>query len=72
MGLQLFDMMHSFPKDDATDHFYAAEKENIDDARLLEASGLNASSSQWDFFELAEDGKLTYLMLYTSRLIIHR
>jgi hypothetical protein len=69
MGIQLFDMMHSFPKDDATDRFYAAEKENIDDARLLEASGFNASPSQWNFFELAEDGKLTYLTLYISRLI---
>ncbi|KAH9986013.1 hypothetical protein BJV74DRAFT_845937 [Russula compacta] len=55
MGIQLFDMMHSFPKDDATDRFYAAEKENIDDARLLEASGFSASPSQWNFFELAED-----------------
>jgi len=57
VGIQLFDMMHSIPKDDATDRFYAAEKENIDDAGLLEASGFNASPSHWNFFELPEDGK---------------
>jgi hypothetical protein len=55
--MQLFDMMHSIPKDDATDRFYAAEKENIDDGGLLKASGFNASPSQWNFFELPEDGK---------------
>jgi len=57
VGMQLFDMMHSIPKDDATDRFYAAEKENIDDAGLLEASGFNASPSQLNLFELPEDGK---------------
>lgn len=56
-GMQLFDMMHSFSKDDATDRFYATEKENIDDAGLLEASGFRSSPSQWNFFELPEDGK---------------
>ena len=57
MGVQLFDMMHSYRKDDATDRFYAAEKENIEDAGLLEASGFGSSPSQWNFFELPEDGK---------------
>ncbi|KAN0116326.1 hypothetical protein V8E52_005945 [Russula decolorans] len=57
MGMQLFDMMHSYWKDDAMDRFYATEKENIDDAGLLEASGFGSSPSQWNFFELPEDGK---------------
>lgn len=57
MGIRLFDMMHSIPNDDATDRFYAAEKESIHDTGLLEASGFNASPSQWDFFGLPEDGK---------------
>lgn len=57
VGMQLFDMMHTIPKDDATDRFYAAEKESMDDAGLLEGSGFNISTPQWDFFELAEDGK---------------
>jgi hypothetical protein len=57
VGIQLFDMMHSIPKDEATDRLYAAEKEDIDDAGLLKASGFNTSSSQWNFFELPEDGK---------------
>jgi hypothetical protein len=57
VGMQLFNMIHSIPKDDATDRFYAAEKENIDDAGLLEASGFNASASQWKFLELPDDGK---------------
>ena len=56
-GMQLFDMMHSFSKDDSTDRFYATEKENIDDVGLLEASGFISSPSQWNFFELPEDGK---------------
>ena len=56
-GMQLFDMMHSFKKDDTTDRFYATEKKNIDDTGLLEASGFSTSPSQWDFFELPEDGK---------------
>jgi hypothetical protein len=56
-GMQLFDTMHSFKKDDATDSFYATEKENIDDTGLLEASGFSTSPSQWNFFELSEDGK---------------
>jgi len=55
-GIRLFDMMHSIPNDDAADRFYAAEKENIDDTGLLEAGGFDASS-QWDFFELPDDGK---------------
>jgi hypothetical protein len=55
--MQLFDMIHSYTKDDATDLFYAAEKETIDDAGLLEASGFSSSPSQWNFFELPEDGK---------------
>ena len=55
--MQLFDMMHSFKKDDTTDRFYATEKENIDDTGLLEASGFSTSPSQWSFFELPEDGK---------------
>ncbi|KAI0250315.1 hypothetical protein BJV78DRAFT_1219905 [Lactifluus subvellereus] len=54
VGAQLFDMMHSFHRDDATDRFYAAEKENIDDTGLLEASGFTASS-YWDIFDLPED-----------------
>ena len=57
MGIQLFEMMHSLPKDDALDRFHASEKENIDDTGLLEASGFNTSPSQWKFFELPEDGK---------------
>ncbi|KAI9452213.1 hypothetical protein BJY52DRAFT_1294130 [Lactarius psammicola] len=57
VGAQLFNMMHSFPKDDVTDRFYAAEKENIDDTGLLEATGAVDSPSQWNFFELPEDGK---------------
>ncbi|KAI9507415.1 hypothetical protein F5148DRAFT_981445 [Russula earlei] len=57
MGTQLFEMMHSFPKDDTTDRCYASEKENIDDAGLLEASGFNASPAQWNFFHRPEDGK---------------
>ncbi|KAH9054300.1 hypothetical protein EDB87DRAFT_1568349, partial [Lactarius vividus] len=57
VGAQLFNMMHSFPKDDATDRFYAAEKEGIDDTGLLEASGVVDSPSRWNFFELPEDGK---------------
>ncbi|KAI0301019.1 hypothetical protein B0F90DRAFT_373954 [Multifurca ochricompacta] len=55
LGAQLFDVMHSLPRDDATDRFYAAEKENIDDKGLLEASGFTTSPSQWNFFELQED-----------------
>ena len=31
MGAQLFDIMHSFRRDDATDYFHTAEKENIDE-----------------------------------------
>ncbi|KAH9034142.1 hypothetical protein EDB84DRAFT_1561537 [Lactarius hengduanensis] len=42
--------------DDATDRFYAAEKEGIDDTGLLEASGVVDSPSRWNFFELPEDG----------------
>jgi hypothetical protein len=57
VGMQLFDMMHSYWKDDAIDRFYAIEKENIDDAGLLEASGFGSSPSQWNFFEFPEDGK---------------
>ena len=57
MGKQLFDMMHSYREDDAIDRFYAAEKESIDDAGLLEASGFGSSPSQWNFFDLPEDGK---------------
>jgi hypothetical protein len=49
-------MMHSVSKDDATDRFYAAQRENIDDAGLLEASGLNVSP-HWNFNETSEDGK---------------
>jgi len=49
--------MHSIPNDDAADRFYAAEKENIDDTGLLEASGFNASPSRLDLFELPDDGK---------------
>jgi len=56
-GAQLFDMMHSLPKDDAMDRFYAAEKEDFNDTGLLEASGAVGSLSQWNFFELPEDGK---------------
>jgi len=55
VGIQLFDMMHSIPNDDAADRFYAAEKENIDDTGLLEASGFNASPSRWDLFELPDN-----------------
>lgn len=58
VGAQLFNMMHSFPKDDATDRFYAAEKEGIDDTGLLEASGVVDSPSWWNFFELPEDDDL--------------
>ena len=57
MGIQLFDMMHSYRKDDALDRFYATEKENIDDTGLLQASGFGSSPSQWNFFELPKDGK---------------
>jgi len=59
MGMQLSDMMHSYWKDDAIDRFYAAEKENIDDAGLLEASGFSSSPSQWHFFELPQDDDST-------------
>ncbi|KAH8996484.1 hypothetical protein EDB86DRAFT_2918688, partial [Lactarius hatsudake] len=55
VGAQHFNMMHSFPKDDATDRFYAAEKEGIDETGLLEASGVVDSPSQWNFFRLPED-----------------
>jgi len=55
VGIQLFDMMHSFSKDDATDRFYAAEKEMIDDTGLLEASGFSSRPSQWNLLELLED-----------------
>jgi hypothetical protein len=44
-GMQLFDMTHSFLRDDATDCFYATEKQQIDDAGLLEASGFSSSPS---------------------------
>ena len=47
VGIQLFDMMHSIPKD-------ATEKEDIDDAGLL---GFDASPSQWNFFEFPDDGE---------------
>jgi len=57
VGMQLFETMHSYLKDDATDRFYATEKEHIDDAGLLEASGFSSSPSRWHFFELPEDGK---------------
>jgi hypothetical protein len=57
VGIQLFDMMHTLSKDDATDRFYAAEKELIDDTGLLEASGFSSQPSQWNFLELLEDGK---------------
>lgn len=57
MGMRLFDMMHSIPNDDTADRFYAAEKENIGDTGLLEASGFNASLSRWDLFQLPGDGK---------------
>ena len=50
-------MKHSYRKDDAIDCFYATEKENIDDAGLLEASGFGSTPSQWNLFELPEDGK---------------
>jgi hypothetical protein len=50
-------MMHSFQRDDTTDRFYAAEKENVDDTGLLEASGFTTSPSHWDLFDLPEDGK---------------
>jgi hypothetical protein len=56
VGTQLFDMMHSFKRDDATDRFYSAEKENMDDTGLLEASGF-ISLSHWDFFDIPEGGK---------------
>jgi hypothetical protein len=49
--------MHSIPKDDRTDRFYTIEKENVDDAGLLKASGFNASPFQWNIFELRDDGK---------------
>lgn len=55
VGAQLFNSMHSFPKDDVMDRFYAAEKETIDDAGLLEACGVADSPSQWNFFWLPED-----------------
>ncbi|KAH9961578.1 hypothetical protein BC827DRAFT_1202994 [Russula dissimulans] len=55
MGIQLFEMMHSLPKDDALDRLYASEKECINDTGLLEASGFSASPSQWKFFELPDD-----------------
>ncbi|KAI0267122.1 hypothetical protein BC834DRAFT_923747 [Gloeopeniophorella convolvens] len=57
VGAQLFDMMHSFPRDDALDRFYATERENIDDTGLLEATGFSTSPSQWNFFDLPDDGK---------------
>lgn len=62
----MFDMMHSYRKDDTIDRFYATGKENIDDAGLLEASGFSSSPSQWNFFELPQDGKWTYLMVTPS------
>jgi hypothetical protein len=39
VGAQLFETMHSLKRDDMLDRFYAAEKENVDDSELLEASG---------------------------------
>ena len=57
VGAQLFNMMHSLPKDDVMDRFYATEQEGIYDAELLKASGVVDSPSQWNFFELPEDGK---------------
>jgi hypothetical protein len=57
VGAQLFNMMHAFPKDDAMDRFYAAEKEAIDDTELLNTSGIVDLPSQWNFFQLPEDGK---------------
>ena len=57
VGAQLFDMMHSFPKDDVMDRFYAAEKESIEDTELLKASGVIDSPSQRDFIKLPEDSK---------------
>jgi hypothetical protein len=57
VGAQLFTMMHSLPKDDVTDRFYATEKEAIDDTELLKASGVIDPPAQWTFFKLPEDGK---------------
>jgi hypothetical protein len=57
VGIQLFDMMYSIPKDEATDRFYATEKEDINDAGLLKAGGFDASPSQWNFFEFPDDGE---------------
>jgi hypothetical protein len=56
VGAQLFNMMHSLKSDDGTDRFYSAEKKNIDDTGLLEASGFT-SPSHWNFFDLPEEGK---------------
>jgi hypothetical protein len=56
-GAQLFDMMHPPMRDDTVDRFYAAEKENINDSELLEVSGFSTSSSNWDLFNLPEEGK---------------
>jgi hypothetical protein len=56
VGTQLFDMMYSLKRDDATDRFYSAEKEHIDDTGLLEASGFT-SPSHWDVFDIPEGGK---------------
>ena len=39
VGAQLFETMHSLKRDDTLDRFYAAEKGNVDDSELLEASG---------------------------------
>jgi len=64
VGAQLFDMMHSFQRDDTTDRFYAAEKKNIDDTGLLEASGFTASQSHWDFFDLPEDDNRSPFALF--------